>query len=83
VPDIPFINLLIVRKDLRKGLIGECIIDTGFDAALYANLNMVEFLEGLRPTRTAPLKAAGHNVECEIFTVESHMTRTRNCSLVG
>lgn len=73
VPDIPFLNLLIVRRDLRKGLIGESVVDTGFDAGIYANLNLVEFLEGLRPIRTAPLQAAGHRVTCEIFDVECHI----------
>jgi predicted aspartyl protease len=73
VPDIPFINLLIVRRDLKKGLVGEPIIDTGFDAAIYANLKLVEFLEGLRPARTSELQAAGHSIECEVFTIECHV----------
>ena len=73
VPDIPFINLLIVRRDLKKGLVGESIIDTGFDAAIYANLKLAEFLEGVRPTRTGELQAAGHSIGCEVFTVECHV----------
>jgi len=73
VPDIPYLNLLIVRRDLKKGLVGESIIDTGFDAGIYANLNLAEFLEGSRPTRTGSLQAAGHSVDCEIFTVECHV----------
>jgi len=73
VPDIPFINLLIVRRDLKKGLIGESIIDTGFDAAIYANLKLAEFLEGITPTPTSELQAAGHSIGCEVFTVECHV----------
>jgi hypothetical protein len=46
---------------------------TGFDAGIYANLNLVEFLEGARPVRTASLQAAGHSVRCEIFDVECHI----------
>ena len=73
VPDIPILTLLIVRRDLRKGLLGESIVDTGFDAAIYANLNLVEFLEGASPSKTTSLRAAGHSVSCEIFEVECHI----------
>jgi hypothetical protein len=73
VQDIPILTLLIVRRDLRKGLIGESIVDTGFDAGIYANLNLVEFLEGASPRRTTSLQAAGHSVSCEIFDVECHI----------
>jgi predicted aspartyl protease len=73
VPDIPILTLLIVRRDLRKGLIGESIVDTGFDAGIYANLNLVEFLEGASPSKTTSLRAAGHTVSCEIFEVECHI----------
>ncbi len=73
VPDIPVINLLFVRRDVRTGIVGESIVDTGFDAAVYANLKLVEFLEGSRPARTAPLQAAGHSVACEVFDVECHI----------
>jgi hypothetical protein len=73
VPDIPVMNLLIVRKDRRKGLLGESIVDTGFDAAIYANLNLVEFLEGATPKRTTPLQAAGRDVICEVFDVECYI----------
>jgi len=70
VPDIPVMNLLIVRKDRRKGLLGESVVDTGFDGAIYANLNLAEFLEGATPKRTMPLQAAGRDVTCEVFDVE-------------
>jgi len=73
VPDIPTVTLLIVRRDLRRGLVGESIVDTGFDAGIYANLRLVEFLEGARPSRMTSLQAAGHTVSCEIFDVECHI----------
>ena len=73
VPDIPILSLLIIRRDLRKGLVGESIVDTGFDAGIYANLNLVEFLEGASPRRTTSLKASGRSVSCEIFEVECHI----------
>ncbi|WP_455363279.1 hypothetical protein [[Eubacterium] cellulosolvens] len=73
IPDIPVVPLLIVRSDLKKGLVGESIVDTGFDAGIYANLDLVEFLEGSRPIRTTSLQAAGHSVGCEVFDVECHI----------
>jgi predicted aspartyl protease len=73
VPDIPVMNLLIVRRDRRKGLLGESIVDTGFDAAIYASLNLVEFLEGATPKKTASLQTAGRDVICEVFDVECYI----------
>ena len=73
VPNIPIISLLIVRRDLRRGLAGESIVDTGFDGGIYANLNIAEFLEGSTPTRTSNLQAAGRTVACEVFSVECHI----------
>jgi len=73
IPDIPIMNLLIIRRDRRKGLLGESIIDTGFDAAVYANLALVEFLEGGTPKRTTSLQAAGRGVTCEVFDVECYI----------
>ena len=73
VPDIPILSLLIVRRDLRKGLVGETIVDTGFDAGIYANLDLVEFLEGVSPRKTTSLKTAGRSVSCEVFNVECHI----------
>jgi hypothetical protein len=73
VPDIPVMNLLMVRKDRRKGLLGESIVDTGFDAAIYANLNLAEFLQGATPKRTMSLQAAGRDVTCEVFDVECYI----------
>ena len=73
VPDIPVLNVLIVRRDLRRGLLGELIVDTGFDAGIYANLSLAELLEGASPRRMSSLQAAGREVTCEVFSVESHI----------
>jgi predicted aspartyl protease len=75
VPDIPVIPMLIVRSDRGgRGLAGDSIVDTGFDAGIYANLDLVEFLEGTRPRKTASLQAAGRSVTCEVFGVECYIT---------
>lgn len=74
IPDIPTMNLLFARSDLRKGLLGEAIIDTGFDAAIYANQDLVEFLANSRVKRTTSLQAAGYTVTCEVFDIECHVT---------
>jgi predicted aspartyl protease len=66
-------NLTLVRRDLKKALAGDAIVDTGFDGSLYANIQLVEFLEGLRPIKTATLQALGHEVLCEVFKVECHL----------
>jgi len=73
VPDIPIMNLLIIRRDLKRGLLGESIVDTGFDAGIYANINLAEFLQGAKPKRTGSLQAAGREVTCEVFDVECHI----------
>jgi len=71
--DIPIMNLTLVRRDVKKALAGEAIVDTGFDGSLYANIQLVEFLEGLRSTKTATLQALGHEISCEVFKVECHL----------
>jgi len=71
--DIPIMNLTLVRRDVKKALAGEAIVDTGFDESLYANIQLVEFLEGLRPIKTATLQVLGHEISCEVFKVECHL----------
>jgi len=72
--DIPIMNLILVRRDVKKALAGEAIVDTGFDESLYANIQLVEFLEGLRPIKTATLQTLGHEVSCEVFKVECYLS---------
>jgi len=71
--DIAIMNLTLVRRDVKKALTGEAIVDTGFDESLYANIQLVEFLEGLRPVKTATLQALGHEISCEVFKVECYL----------
>lgn len=71
--DIPVMNIALIRRDVKKALAGEAIVDTGFDESLYANIQLVEFLEGLRPIKTATLQALGHEVPCEVFKVECYV----------
>jgi len=71
--DIPIMNVTLVRRDVKKALAGEAIVDTGFDESLYANIQLVEFLEGLRPVKTATLQALGHEILCEVFKVECRL----------
>ncbi|MBS7644223.1 hypothetical protein KEJ26_06595 [Candidatus Bathyarchaeota archaeon] len=71
--DIPIMKLMLVRRDIGKAIVGEAIADTGFDESLYANIQLVEFLEGLRSIRTATLRALGHEVACEVFKAQCHL----------
>jgi hypothetical protein len=71
--DIPIMKLILLRRDLKKALVGEAIADTGFDESLYANIQLVEFLAGLRSIRTSILRALGHEVTCEVFKIECYL----------
>jgi len=66
-------KLILLRRDLKKALVGEAIADTGFDESLYANIQLVEFLAGLRPIRTSILRALSHEVTCEVFKIECYL----------
>jgi hypothetical protein len=71
--DIPIMKLILLRRDLKKALVGEAIADTGFDESLYANIQLVEFLAGLRSIRTSILRALSHEVTCEVFKIECYL----------
>ena len=73
LPDIPVMNLLLIRRELGKALAGKAIMDTGFDESLYANAELIEFLEGSNVLRTATLLSVGHEVGCEVFGLECHL----------
>jgi predicted aspartyl protease len=83
VPNIPLLNLLIIRRDLKKAFVGESIVDTGFDGGIYANLGLADFLEGLMPTRTAALQAGGHSITCEVFDVEASVAGENSKPIVS
>jgi len=71
--DIPIMNLTLVTRDVKKALAGEAIVDKVFDESLYANIQLVELLEGLRPIKTATLRALDHEISCEVFKVECYL----------
>ena len=74
LPDIPILWMELVSPIGRR-LRGPCLIDTGFDGALYANEDLALNLEGLSPTRTDELYAlGGHEIKCEVFSVEGYLT---------
>jgi len=70
LPDIPTLNLSFLRRDLKKALIATAFIDTGFDGTIYANDDMLEFLEGLKPEMKDSLKGVEKEVECEVYKIE-------------
>lgn len=74
IPDIPLINLLFVRRDRGRGLAASAIVDTGFDASVYSNVELAELLEGMEPVRAASLESPGHEVQCEVFKIECHLS---------
>lgn len=73
VSDIPVMNLILVRRDLRRALAGRAIVDTGFDESLYANADVAKFLEGSRVLKMATLQSVGREIECEVFQLECHL----------
>jgi hypothetical protein len=73
LPDIPvlWVELLLPTKH-RIG--GPCIIDTGFDGGIFANEDLVLFLEGISPTRTDELYAlGGREIRCQVFSVKGRL----------
>jgi len=71
VPDLPIIKLMLIRRDTKKLIVGDALIDTGFDMSVYSNYEIANFLEGLKPTGKAELKSAAEIIECEIHEVEA------------
>ena len=70
LPAIPIIwlELLVAGSRLR----GPCIVDTGFDGALYANEDLALLLEGAEPVGYDSLYTVeGQEIRCELFKVKS------------
>ena len=85
LPDVPILWMELVSHRGQR-LRGPCLVDTGFDGALYANEDLALNLEGLSPVRTDELYAlGGHEIGCEVFSVEGYLTtpegRDRVCKL--
>lgn len=71
VPDIPTLKIMLVRKDIGKFTVGDALIDTGFDYSFYSNIEVSNFLEGLKPAGKIQLKSVAEPIECEIYETEA------------
>ena len=73
LPDIPVVWLGV--EAASKRFEGPCVVDTGFDGALYANEALALLLEGVSAARKAYLYAVGdREIECEIFPLRGYLT---------
>jgi hypothetical protein len=53
---------------------GPCLVDTGFDGALYASEDLALLLESASPTRRDYLYTVGdHEIECEVFPLRAYL----------
>jgi len=73
LPNIPIFNLVFIRNDVKKALIATAFIDTGFDETVYANDDMLNFLEGLEPEAKESLKGVEKEVECEVYKIKTNL----------
>ncbi len=71
VPDLPVMKIMLIRRDIKKFIVGDVLIDTGFDMSIYANYEIANFLEGLKPVGRMELKSAAEIIECEIHEIEA------------
>ena len=69
IPDIPVVHLLITRADEDFSIAGPALVDTGFDGGIYPNLMIIQYLEGLKPTKTEELETVRGPIACEVFRV--------------
>ena len=73
LPNIPVIWLGLEASSKRFE--GPCLVDTGFDGALYASEELALLLEGVSAARKAYLYGVGdHEIECEIFPLRGYVT---------
>jgi len=72
LPDVP---ILWVELENPSGRFrGPCLVDTGFDGAIYANEELALLLEGSSPIRTDYLYTVGeHEIECEVFALNGYL----------
>lgn len=53
---------------------GPCLVDTGFDGALYANDELAVLLDGSPPSRKEYLFTVGdYEIECEVFQLRAYL----------
>lgn len=81
LPAIPLLWLELLTDNGR--LRGPCLIDTGFDGALYANDELALLLEGIKPTEYELLYAVGgREIECEVFKVKGFLVSESGTSVL-
>ena len=73
LPDAPLLPIVFVRRDIKKALIEGVLIDTGFDSSIFSNIEIANFLKGLKPIGEGELKGAGEVIECEIYKMETYL----------
>ena len=71
VPNIPTLKMMLIRKDIKKFIVGDAVIDTGFDYSFYSNIEVSNFLEGLKPVGKIQLKSVKEPIECEVYEIEA------------
>jgi len=73
LPDLPIIWVELANPSGRFR--GPCLVDTGFDGAIYANEELALLLEGSSPIRSDYVyTVAEHEIECEVFCLNGHLT---------
>jgi len=66
--------LWVELQSLSGRFRGPCLVDTGFDGALYANEELALLLEGSSPMRTDYLYTVGEReIECEVFGLNGYL----------
>ena len=72
IPDIPVIYLAIrVGRFIARG---PAIVDTGFDGGIYANMDIIRVLKGLKPSRVIEFEHPMFGVsEFEVYSAETFL----------
>lgn len=72
LPDVPILWVEVETPSERFR--GPCLVDTGFDGAVYANEDLALLLEGSSPIRKDYLYTVGeHEIECEVFGSKGYL----------
>lgn len=75
IPDVPIVYVLITRGDRDFSIGGPALVDTGFDGGIYPNLPIIQYLEGLKPTKIEELEGAKGPITCEVFRISASFTK--------
>lgn len=73
LPDVPILWVELANPSGRFR--GPCLVDTGFDGAIYANEELALLLEASTPIRNDHVYTVGeHEIECEVFCLNGYLT---------